>query len=728
MSKFYPSKPRQNSAKPTDWKTILNNANANLNLDLSSPVKFNDSAVNACFDKWQKRFTDEWVNPIANIGAGNAITQYTEFINKRISYAESAFLANDTIINNAISKIANEIFRKGGKIVLENVEQENETEYIKALEKRLDKLDFFSVLHKAVTTTLTYGGALIYIDTNLSQNTSLADPIYFKRDLITSETITNLRVIEPYLCGAVDVNSSNPLNVDFMQPNKWYVSGAGVLDKSRVVPLTFFSAPDMLKPLYNYFGISLPQFMRDYIKIADGARQALGDIFVRFRTTILKTDLSKISAQEAMDRVAAINKLRNNLGTLLLTSDEEYIESVTNLTNLDKLLAQMQENIAVSARMPAVKLLGLTPSGFNATGDFDLKSYYDEIMSYQNGIIKPVIESFLRIFALELRLDIYPKYEFENLNGENALNQAQINTAESAMVANLIQSGIITQEQGFNYLQGKKIIDKGENFDESADDFDGEFNNNVHVQDGFFRDWVKDTNKNFSENAMYDLERNKRPLSFFTKTDILYFEKLLNLKKNSIDRQTFYDFLKDKGKVIETNKNSEFFNEHTWHHLGNRAEPYYFYSVENALENSNKGDIKKYFSGYDGDFSEKDNIKEKMSNFLKENLENDLHRVNRDYPAKENEFKSMDDDELNGDKRILKLNLANLKREKTSLEYKHKIYNESQEIISANDNIKDDTITSYKRKINKLGQDLQLSGEWKEGDHPRDDDEKFKAK
>ena len=475
MSKFYPSKPRQNSAKPTDWKTILNNANANLNLDLSSPVKFNDSAVNACFDKWQKRFTDEWVNPIANIGAGNAITQYTEFINKRISYAESAFLANDTIINNAISKIANEIFRKGGKIVLENVEQENETEYIKALEKRLDKLDFFSVLHKAVTTTLTYGGALIYIDTNLSQNTSLADPIYFKRDLITSETITNLRVIEPYLCGAVDVNSSNPLNVDFMQPNKWYVSGAGVLDKSRVVPLTFFSAPDMLKPLYNYFGISLPQFMRDYIKIADGARQALGDIFVRFRTTILKTDLSKISAQEAMDRVAAINKLRNNLGTLLLTSDEEYIESVTNLTNLDKLLAQMQENIAVSARMPAVKLLGLTPSGFNATGDFDLKSYYDEIMSYQNGIIKPVIESFLRIFALELRLDIYPKYEFENLNGENALNQAQINTAESAMVANLIQSGIITQEQGFNYLQGKKIIDKGEEFDESADDFAGEF-------------------------------------------------------------------------------------------------------------------------------------------------------------------------------------------------------------------------------------------------------------
>nr|DAL49489.1 MAG TPA_asm: portal [Caudoviricetes sp.] len=467
MSKFYPSKPKQT----TDWKGISDKAKGEISLDISSPIKFSDSAVNACFDKWQKRFMDEWVNPIANIGVGNSITQYTMWINKRISYAECAFLANDSIINNAISKIANEIFRKGGKIVLENQNPDFETEFIKKLEKRIDKLKFFDTLHKAVMTTLTYGGALIYIDTNIGQNSTLADPIYFKKDFITSETITNLRVIEPYLCGAVDVNSSNPLNADFMQPSKWYISGAGVVDKTRLVSLSFFNAPDMLKPLYNYFGISLPQFMKDFVKIADGARQALGDIFTRFRTTILKTDLSKISAQEAMDRVGAINKLRNNLGTLLLTSDEEYVESITNLTNLDKLLAQMQENIAVSARMPAVKLLGLTPSGFNATGDFDLKSYYDEVMSYQNSIVKPIIENFLHIFSLELGFDLYPKYEFENLNTENALNQSQINATESQVVNNLIQSGVITQEQGFNYLQGKKIIDKGEEFDESVDDF-----------------------------------------------------------------------------------------------------------------------------------------------------------------------------------------------------------------------------------------------------------------
>ena len=95
-------------------------------------------------------------------------------------------------------------------------------------------------------------------------------------------------------------------------------------------------------------------------------------------------------------------------------------------------------------------------------------------MSYQNSIVKPIVEKFLHIFALELGFDLYPKYEFENLNTENALNQSQINATESQVVNNLIQSGVITQEQGFNYLQGKKIIDKGEAFDESADDFEND--------------------------------------------------------------------------------------------------------------------------------------------------------------------------------------------------------------------------------------------------------------
>ena len=467
--RFYPSTPKAKQAQTQGkWgeMSVKSTAPA-LSIDLSSPLKFKDERVSGIHTSWAKKFSDEWLNNVANIGVNNSIMQYSQFINSRLPYAECAYLANDSIINNALSKIANEILRKGGEIKIEDFEGDK-AELIKSLEKRLNELNFWQIWHKAIITALTYGSAFIFVDTNTE---TLESPLYTA--LAKDNKITGLRVVEPYLCGAVDVETANPLNKNFMKPEKWYVSGGGIIHKSRLIMLSIYDCPDMIKPLYNYGGISLCQFMKSYVMQADISRQALSDIFLRFRTIIIQSDLPKINAQEAVDRVAVINKQRNNAGTLLLTNDEKYFETITSLSGLDKLVAQMQENIAVSARMPAVKLLGLTPSGFNATGDFDLKSYYDEIMSLQNSVIKPLLEKFLQYFANELGFNVLPTFEFTPLSTENALNEAQISSTEANTINALIQAGVITQEQGFEYLQGKGIISKDDDFSENAEaDFD----------------------------------------------------------------------------------------------------------------------------------------------------------------------------------------------------------------------------------------------------------------
>ncbi len=467
--RFYPSTPK---AKQANWGAInANTKREGISVDLSNPLHFADARVEKIHNDWAQRFADSWINNTASVGANNSIMQHSQWINSRLPYAECAYLANDSIINNALSKIANEILRKGGEIKCEDFEGDK-NELIKQLETRLNSLNFWQVIHKAITTALTYGSAFVFVDTNTE---NLEKPLYFTPQLAQANKIQHLKVIEPYLVGAIEVNASNPLNADFMKPSKWFISGGGVVDRTRLLHITIYDCPDMLKPLYNYGGISLCQFMKDYVMQADISRQALSDIFLRFRTIIIQSDLPKINASEAVERVAVINKQRNNAGTLLLTNDEKYYETITTLTGLDKLVAQMQENIAVSARMPAVKLLGLTPSGFNATGDFDLKSYYDEIMSLQNSIIKPIVEKFLRYFACELGFDVLPTFEFTPLSTENALNEAQINSTEANTINALIQAGVITQEQGFEYLQGKDIISKDADFDESAEADFGEY-------------------------------------------------------------------------------------------------------------------------------------------------------------------------------------------------------------------------------------------------------------
>ena len=462
--RFYPSKRKQG------FNEVVNNAFESVNFTLEPPLKFNDERSEAVFNEWRTRFNDEWSNNIANINGGNALTQFSQFNLNRLSYAECAFLASDSIINNAITKYSNEILRKGGNIVLDIEDKEAEARLKEYLEKRLKKLGFFEALRELINTSLIYGGAFLFIDVDTQD---LSEPIYLKKEIFTQNKIKALRVVPPYLCGACEVETANPLNKDFMKPMKWVVSGnRQAVHYTRLLGLSIFEAPLMLKPLYNFLGISLCQFMKNYVSSADIARQSLSDMLLRFKSEIIKSDLIKINPQEAIARGKAINKLKNNNALILLTKDEDYIQSITPLSGLDKLIAQLQENVAVSARMPAVKLLGLTPSGFNATGDFDLNSYYDEIMSLQNAIIKPLIERVLKMLCLEFNSDVMPSYEFEPLGKVTKLDEANITNLQADFINKLIQSGVITQEQGFNYLKSNELLDNSLHYEveDLADD------------------------------------------------------------------------------------------------------------------------------------------------------------------------------------------------------------------------------------------------------------------
>lgn len=492
--RFYPSSKK----KEINFNNVMSvyqslNQNANKKeIDFSKPYKFEDKECDSIYENWVNKFQDDWVNNVASVNSNNSLSQYNDFMLNRLSYSECAFLGSDTIINNAITKYSNEILRKGGKIILDIKDKYLENELKEYIEKRLKQINFFDKLREAINASLIYGGALIFLDINADD---LSSDLSLTKEYLSLNKLNSLKIIPPYLCGASAVETTNPLSDNYMEPSVWSVSGnAGIISKTRFLKLVIFEAPLLIKPLYNYFGISLCQFMKNYVASADVARQALSDIFLRFKTDIIKSSLIKTNANEAMARAKAINETRNNLSLLLLTEEEEFVQSITSLSGLDKIVAQLQENVAVSARMPAVKLLGLTPSGFNATGDFDLNSYYDEIMSLQNSVIKPLIEKVLRIFCLEKGFNFYPEYEFELLTKTTKLEQAQIKNLEADFVGKNITNGVITQEQGFDYLKTNELIDNSLDFEESDDDLMEGFENGEN-KEGFETNQTNYTSK-----------------------------------------------------------------------------------------------------------------------------------------------------------------------------------------------------------------------------------------
>lgn len=131
------------------------------------------------------------------------------------------------------------------------------------------------------------------------------------------------------------------------------------------------------------------------------------------------------------------------------------------------------------------------------------------------------------------------------------------------------------------------------------------------------------TEYGISGNAYNDMRyKGTRPLQYFTQDDLNFFKEKLGLKK--ITRKDFENFLLEKGAAIEKDKNSEYYGEHTWHHINKPkdlefryffdADEVFFYSPEDAILKSKSSDIKKFFGEIPKDF---ETNKKKISEDLK---------------------------------------------------------------------------------------------------------------
>ena len=417
----------------------------------------------------EAQIRDHWQNEVANLSVNNSLTQYTKFILKRIPYQQLAMLASDDIISNAIETITRESIAQWGEIEV-SADTEADTEAVREwLESRLNELDFQSTLAQALRKSLIYGGSFLYFAYSGEQD--LSKPLILSKETSINK-IQFIKVIEAWQASPASVDLSNPTSKDYMRPSAWHIQGAGSVDSSRLYPLVFFDTPNLIKPMFNFLGISLAQFMQDKVKSADGMRQALADIFLRFRTNIIRTpSLISMDKDTLKQRVELINMGINNFSTLLLTDTENFEQSITPLSGLDKIYAQAQESIASSARIPINKLFGQTPTGLNNSGQYDIASFYDIIKGYQESTIKPLIEHTLRLLLNErAEQGLKATFTFKPLEKLNELELAQVKNTEADFYTKLISAGIITQDEALQELKAKGYLGADIQGDSASDD------------------------------------------------------------------------------------------------------------------------------------------------------------------------------------------------------------------------------------------------------------------
>jgi len=89
------------------------------------------------------------------------------------------------------------------------------------------------------------------------------------------------------------------------------------------------------------------------------------------------------------------------LNVLLIDSDDEdYQKKASSVSGIDNLLQELKHNLAACTGIPQTLLFGRSPSGQNATGESDIRQWYDTVKGEQEDKLLPNLSSLVRYLDL----------------------------------------------------------------------------------------------------------------------------------------------------------------------------------------------------------------------------------------------------------------------------------------------------------------------------------------
>jgi phage-related protein (TIGR01555 family) len=101
-------------------------------------------------------------------------------------------------------------------------------------------------------------------------------------------------------------------------------------------------------------------------------------------------------------RAQAIEMSRSVARMVMIDSEEDYSRQATPLSGMHEMLDKFNTRLAAAADMPLTLLMGQSPGGLNATGDSDVRFFYDRVKAKQNTKLRPPLERLIKLVFLSV--------------------------------------------------------------------------------------------------------------------------------------------------------------------------------------------------------------------------------------------------------------------------------------------------------------------------------------
>jgi phage-related protein (TIGR01555 family) len=340
----------------------------------------------------------------------------------------------------------------------------DKSEKIAQIDARMKELKVRELFERAALLDGEFGRAQIMLNIKGQDSDEARQlPLDLSPAGIKKGSLVSLACIEPYWSTPFSWNAMYPERADFYKPQSWYIMGRKT-HSSRLLTFIGREVPDLLKPAYNFGGISLSQLMQPYVNMWLRTRKAVNDLVNNFSITMLATNMAAtLEEGQSVDsptgllaRLALFTQSRNNQGVGAIDKDSEEILQVnTPLSGLSELQAQSQEHMAAPGHIPLIKMFGVTPTGLNATGEGEIKVWYDWIAAFQAKFFGPHYDVLLKAVQLDLfgAIDDDIAYQWVPLDEPTQKELAEIRKSDADAGTAYINAGVISPDEERERLQ-----------------------------------------------------------------------------------------------------------------------------------------------------------------------------------------------------------------------------------------------------------------------------------
>lgn len=352
---------------------------------------------------------DAFQNEMARIGFGQPnLLETTTYPLTRMSYNFNLFNSmyrNSWIVRKIIDIVPSDMMKNWIKIVTQV-----EPDALKKFDKVIRQTGTKAKITEGMRWGRLYGGAaaLIVID---GDQEKLDEPLDY--DAIMPDSYKGLMIFDRWSGVVPSSEKIEDLdNPEFGLPEYYTITTQTAevyrVHHTRMLRFTGRPLPYWEKMAEIQWGESEIEVVFEELKKRDNTSYNIAYLTFLANVRVLKmSDLGEVlsttnaKAKESLYNVLeAQNWLMSNMGMYIMDKDDDFDTKQYSFSGLSEIYETFMLDVAGACEMPVTKLFGRNPAGFNATGESDLKQYFETIESKQQEYLAPILDKLLPVIAM----------------------------------------------------------------------------------------------------------------------------------------------------------------------------------------------------------------------------------------------------------------------------------------------------------------------------------------